>query len=77
MDLCAGSNGDADTQNRRVDTVGGIGRGGWGEGGADGERAGRTGRGARKHTPSPYVKQTVSGNLLCDSGSSDWGSVTT
>ena len=28
MDLCAGSNGDADTQNRRVDTVGGGGGGG-------------------------------------------------
>ena len=24
-----------------------------------------------------YVKQTASGNLLCESGSSDWGSVTT
>ena len=40
-----------------------------GDGGADGERSEET-------YASPYVKQTVSGNLLCDSGSSDWGSVT-
>ena len=58
MDLCAGSNGDADTQNRRVDTVGGIGRGGWGEGGADGAR--RT----NAYTPSSVKHSELGGCCL-------------
>ena len=73
MDMCAGSNGDADMDNRRVDMGAGRvgrGRGEWGEGGENGE-------GSVETYTSPYVKQTVSGNLLCDSGSSNWGSVTT
>ena len=53
-----------DIEHRLVDPVGGE------EGGMNGES------GTETYT-LPYVKQPASGNLLCDSGSSDWGSVTT
>ena len=57
-----GNNGDADTENRLVDT------GGEGEGGTTGE--------SRLETYLlPYIKQIASGNLLYDSVSSDWCSV--
>ena len=61
-----GSNGDRDTENRLVAQ-------GWGEDREDemnGERS------MEAHT-LPHVKQRASGNLLYDSGSSNWGSVTT
>ena len=46
--------------------------GGWaeGEGEANGESS------VEAYTP-PYIRQIDNGNLLCDSGSSDQGSVTT
>ena len=51
-----GSKGDADRESRLVDTVG------EGEDGMNSESSTET------HT-SPYVSETASGNLLCDTGS--------
>ena len=61
-----GSNGDADTENRLMDT----GRGEEGEGKTNGDSSMET------HT-LPYIKQTAKGNLLHDSGNPNLGSVTT
>ena len=59
-----GSNGDADIENRLVDTVH--------------EGYGGTNRENRiKAYILPYVKQIASGNLLCDAGSSTQCSVKT
>ena len=55
-----GSNGDADTENRLVV----IGSGEEGEGGI------------YRESTLPYGKQIANGNVLCDSGNSNRGSVT-
>ena len=55
-----GSNGDADTKNRLVV----IGSGEEGEGGI------------YRESTLPYGKQIANGNVLCDSGNSNRGSVT-
>ena len=47
-----------------------MGEGEKGEGGMYGESNTET-------YTLPYVKQVANGNLLCDSGTSNWGSVTT
>ena len=60
-----------ETQTHRTDVWTQSG----GEGGADGERAGRM-RGERGNVRIT-ICETDSGNLLCDSGSSNWGSVAT
>ena len=60
------SSGDTDIENRHMD----MGEGEKGEGGMYGESNTET-------YTLPYVKQVANGNLLCDSGTSNWGSVTT
>ena len=59
-----GSSGDADIENRLMDTVG------EGEGGTNWESSPET-------YALPYTKQIAFGNLLHDRGSSTWNSVTT
>ena len=61
-----GSSGDTDTENRITDGTG-VGAG---EGGLRAESNADT-------CTLPCVKYTAHGNLLCDSGNSNWGSVTT
>ena len=61
-----GSNGDTDIENRHMD----MGEGEKGEGGMYGQTNMET-------YTWPYVKWVASGNLLYDSGNSNWGSVTT
>ena len=61
-----GSNGDADRESRLTD----MGRGEEEEGGTNEET------GMEAYT-LPCVKQIASGNLLYDSGNSNWGSMTT
>ena len=61
-----GSNGDADMENRLMD----MGQEEKGESGMNGESC-------MEAYTLPYVKQIASGNLLYDSGNSNWGSVTT
>ena len=66
INLFAGSNGDADTENRLVDT--GVGEG---EDEMNGESSMET-------YTLPYVKQIASGNLLHNrGGSNQWWSGTT
>ena len=65
MNLLQDSSGDADKENRLVN-MGQVG----GESGMNGESS-------MESYTLPYVKQRASGNLLHNSGNSNWGSVTT
>ena len=49
------------------------GPGGWG----GEEKSGMNGESSMETYTLPYVKQITSGNLLYDSGKSNWGSMTT
>ena len=69
-ELCARTSSSADTENRLTDP--GLGRGGRGGG-----EAGTNGENSMETHTRPYGKQIASGNLLYDSGNSNWGSVTT
>ena len=60
--------GDTDTENRLMDTVRASVGQEKGEGGMHGE--------SNMETYATHGKQTVNGNLLYDTGNSDWGSVT-
>ena len=59
-----GSKGDTDIENRLTQV--------WGT-----EREGYKERVNRETYTLPYIKQTANGNLLCDSGNSNQGSVIT
>ena len=64
--ISRGSNGEADIENRLMD----MGKGEDGEDEMNGERS-------MEAYALSYIKQIANGNLLYDSGNSNWGSVTT